>query len=152
MVANVALMIFIFTSHNKQRPPGGTPADYLTKELALNDEQQKKLHSLAREHHRQAEDIKENIKDARHNLFELLKQPGNDSTANAAADSVSTQLKKLDLLTFEHFKEVRAMLTIEQQKKFDDIIEDVLRMIAAPQGPPGNRRMPPPGDHMPPGQ
>jgi Spy/CpxP family protein refolding chaperone len=151
MAANVVLMIFIFTSHNKQRPPGGTPADYLTKELALNNDQQKKLLSLARDHHRQAEDIKENIKEARHKLFELLKHPENDSAGNAAADSVAAGLKKLDLLTFEHFKEVRAMLTPAQQNKFDDIIEDVLRMIAAPQGPPpGNRRMPPTDDHMPP--
>lgn len=152
MAANVVLMIFIFTSHNKQRPPGGAPADYLIKELALNEDQQNKLRSMAREHHRQAEDIKENIKDVRHQLFELLKHPENDSAGNAAADSVAANLKKLDLLTFQHFKEVRSMLTPEQQKKFDDIIEDVLRMIAAPQGPPpGNRRTPPP-DHMPPGQ
>ena len=73
----------------------------------------------------------------------------------AAADNVAKNLEQLDLLTFDHFKEVRTICTPAQQKKFDEIIEEVLQMIASGplRGRPGmnnGERMPPPGDHMPP--
>ena len=89
-------------------------------------------------------------------LFKLLQQPDvNDSTKKAAADNVAKNLERLDLLTFEHFKEVRAMCTPGQQKKFDEIIENVLQMIASGPppgrpGPNGRDHMPPPDDHIPP--
>ena len=153
MIANVAVLATIWVMHNKQRPQRGTPADYLVKELGLNDEQENKLQALAKEHHEQSEKIKQQIKAARHDLFKLLQQPDvNDSAKKIAADNVARKLEQLDLLTFDHFKQVRAICTPQQQKKFDEIIEDVLRMIATGQpGPPqGNDRLPPPGDHMPP--
>lgn len=152
MIANVAVLATIWVMHNKQRPQRGTPAEYLVKELGLNDEQQNKLRALAKDHHEQSEKIKEQIIDARHDLFKLLQQPEvNDSAKKTAADNVATELEQLDLLTFDHFKQVRAICTPQQQKKFDEIIEDVLRMIATgPPGPQDNDHLPPPGDHIPP--
>jgi protein CpxP len=153
MIANVAVLATIWIMHNNSRPQRGTPADYLVKELGLNDEQQNKLHALAKEHHEQSEKIKEQIKNARHDLFKLLQQPEiNDSAKKTAADNVAKNLEQLDLLTFDHFKEVRTICTPQQQKKFDEIIEDVLQMIASapPRPQPGNDRRPPRDDHMPP--
>lgn len=154
MIANVAVLATIWIMHNKQKPQRGTPSDYLVKELGLNDEQQNKLHALAKQHHEQSEQIKEQIKNARHDLFKLLQQPNvDDSAKKIAADNVAKNLEQLDLLTFDHFKQVRAICNPQQQKKFDEIIEDVLQMIASgpPSGPPqGNDHMPPPGDRRPP--
>ena len=154
MIANVAVLTTIWLLHTKQRPQRGTPADYLVKELALNTDQQNRLHELAKEHHRQSQEIRGQIKDARHDLFKLLQQPNvSDSIKKAAADNVAKNLEQLDLLTFNHFQQVRALCTPRQQKKFDEIIEDVLEMIATgpPPGPhgrgPGDRM---PEDHMPP--
>lgn len=160
MIVNVAVLIALILSHHKPVDHRGTPADYLIKELGLNAEQQKRLKGLADQHHQQAETIMVKIKDARDSLFGLLQQPTiSDSTKNAAADNVAKNLEQLDLLTFDHFKQVRAICTPDQQKKFDKIIQDVLRMIAegAPQGhrPPPPRgfehnRRPPEEDRMPP--
>ena len=156
VIANIAVLATIWLTHNKQRPERGTPADYLVKELGLNNEQQNKLRSLAEQHHERSLNIREQIKEARHDLFKLLKEPGvDDSTKKAAADNVAKNLEQLDLLTFDHFKEVRTICTPAQQKKFDEIIEEVLQMIASGplRGRPGmnnGERMPPPGDHMPP--
>src|SRR6478735_3521171 len=81
VVVNIAVLVTIWLTHHKQRPNKGTPADYLVKELGLNNEQQSKLRSLAQEHHEQSLDLREKIKEARHDLFKLLKEPGvNDST------------------------------------------------------------------------
>lgn len=139
MVANVALMATIWLRQAPHRPERGSPADYLVKELGLNAQQQAKLRGLAEQHHKQSEEIREQIKEARHNLFGLLAEPGvNDSMKKAAADEVARHLEELDLLTFDHFQQVRAICDPQQQKKFDEIIEEVLRMIA--NGPPPRLR------------
>ena len=155
VIANVAVLATIWLTHSKQRPNRGTPADYLVKELGLNKEQEDKLRSLGKEHHEQSLRIREQIKEARHNLFQQLKQSTvNDSAKIIAADNVAKNLKQLDLLTFDHFRQVRAICTPEQQKKFDEIIEEVLQMIATGprpgRGPNNGERMPPPGDRPPP--
>ena len=152
IIANVAILATIWYMHHKQVTHQGTPADYLVKELSLNDEQKNKLHELAAEHHQQAQKISQQIKNARDSFFSLMKQPNiSDSIKKAASGKIANYLEQLELLTFDHFQQVRAICTPEQQKKFDDILQEVLRMVAPPgdhHGPEG----PPPGDgeHMPP--
>lgn len=158
IIANVAVLATILIMHNKQGHQRGTPADYLVKELDLNEDQQNKLHTLAKEHHEQSEKIKEQIKKSRENFFNLISQSKNDSSKNIDSlrltflSETTTKLRELEQLTFDHFKQIRAICTPQQQKKFDEIIEDVLQMIASgpPQGPQGNDHMPPPGDRRPP--
>lgn len=143
MIANTAVLVVLWRSHHRQGENRGTPAEYLIKELALNNDQQQKLKALADQHHQESERIRGQIKDARDSLFGLLQQANvSDSIKNAAANNVARNLAELDLLTFNHFQQVRAICTSEQQKKFDEIIQDVLRMFAA--GPPRGVRPPPP--------
>ena len=56
----------------------------------------------------------------------------------------AAQQARLDILPFEHFKKVRALCTTEQQIKFDQIIEQVMQMLAPPQNPGGQAGLPPP--------
>ena len=147
IIANIAVITMFWLSHNQKPPrPAGTPAEFLTKELGLNEQQQQQLHQLANKHHMESEKIRGKIKDARDHLFDLLKQTNvTDSSKQQAAASVADNLKQLELLTFEHFQQVRALCNPEQQKKFDQVINQVLQMIGGrPAGPPNG---PPPGEH-----
>lgn len=154
IIANVAILTTIWYMHHRDVVHRGTPADYLVKELGLNEEQKNKLHELASEHHHQAQQINEQIKNARDSFFSLLKQPNvTDSTKKTAADNIAKHLEQLELLTFDHFQQARNICTSEQQKKFDEILQDVLRMIGGPpQGqrpegpPPHDGNGPPPPD------
>lgn len=147
VIINVAVLIIIWSTLHK-RPERPRPSDYLIKELGLSNEQQKKFLSLAGEHRRQAQKIREQVKEKRHDLFKLLEQPNiDDSSKKAAAAGVAKNLEELDLLTFDHFQQLRAICTPGQQKKFDEIIEEVLQMIAS--GPPPGRP-PHDGGHRPP--
>ena len=157
LIINITILSAIWIMNHKQDQQKGSPADYLIKELALNTQQQKQLKALARAHHEQSEKIREKIKEARHDLFMQLRQPDvNDNSGKAAADSAAKYLEQLDLLTFDHFKHVRAICEPQQQKKFDEIIEDVLRMISSGPPPGKNRlneqRMPPLEEHTPPSE
>jgi Spy/CpxP family protein refolding chaperone len=119
------------------------------KELKLDAKQQEQFEALVKEHRQAAERLREKTKQAKEQLFDLLKQPAaSDSIKQAAAKAVSVTTEELDLLTLNHFQKVRAICNAEQQQKFDDIINDVVRMMGQPRPPmgPGNHPQgPPPG-------
>lgn len=150
MILNIALLAAIWLTNSKQKQRRETPADFLIKELGLNNEQQRAFRSLAAKHRQQADKLREQVKEARRDLFNLLEHPAvDDSSKKAAAATAAKNLEQLDLLTFDHFKEVRALCTPAQQLKFDEIIEEVLRMMAAgpPRGDTNNHMRPPPPGH-----
>lgn len=134
MIANVALLAttWYFHHHGPQRPNG--PAEYLAKELRLSKQQKDQLHVLASQHHRQALQIQADIKNARDSFFNLLSQTHiTDSLKQQAAARIANRLEALELLTFDHFQQVRTLCNGEQQKKFDEIIHHVLEIMGPPR-------------------
>jgi periplasmic protein CpxP/Spy len=144
LVANAAT-IAMFWLNKKQHPlqPKGSAKEFLIKELKLDTAQQAQLEVLVKEHRQAAEQIREKIKNAKESFFDLLKQANvTDSVKQAATRNVSSYTEELDLLTLNHFQKIRILCNAEQQKKFDEIIHDITRMMAQPPGRPGG---PPPG-------
>lgn len=152
LVANASTIAFFWINRGHRPPqPKGAPQEFLSKELGLDTKQQAELEVLVKEHRSAAEQIRPKIREAKEALFELIKQPGTtDSAKQAAARAVSIQAEALDLLTFNHFQKIRNLCTPEQQKKFDAIIQDVIRMIGQQRPPMGPRNgmqgPPPPGE------
>ena len=152
LVANAASIAMFWLSRDKKPPaPKGTPQEFLVKELKLDTKQQEQFDVLRKEHRKAADQLREKIKGAKESFFDLLKQ-GNvtDSAKKSAAKNVSTYTEELDILTLDHFQKVRALCTADQQKKFDEIIQQVTRMMGAPRpphgpgGPPRDGPPPPP--------
>jgi periplasmic protein CpxP/Spy len=169
VLANIATITVFWLG--KGRPPlspKGSPTDYLVKELGFDAKQKEAFLGLVQAHRTQAESLRQQVKTAKDNFFKLLQQPGiTDSGKMAAAKNISQASEQLDLITFDHFKKVRALCNADQQKKFDSIIQDVMHMVGGPgqgaagmhgprlQGPPPDDREgepPPPGreDGLPP--
>ncbi len=143
--------------HHSPPNGGGGAAKFLIKELAFDSTQQQAYLALVAQHQQAVRDIREQVKDAKENYFNLLA----DSTASgekikAAIDKATTMEEQIDIKTFEHFKQVRALCNSEQKKKFDAIIKEVVGMMGTEkhQGPPppsgqkaeggGMHRPPPP--------
>jgi len=148
LVANAASIAMFWLSRGKNPPaPKGTPQEFLVKELKLDAKQREQLDILRKEHRKAADQLREKIKEAKESFFDLLKQANvTDSLKQSAAKNVSTYTEELDLLTLDHFQKIRALCTAEQQKRFDEIIQQVTRMMGAPRPPPGG----PPHDGPPP--
>lgn len=153
LVANAAT-IAMFWFNKKQHPPQpkGSPKEFLIKELKLDSAQKVQLEVLVNEHRQAAEQIREKIKQAKDSLFELIKEPGaTDSAKQAAAAACSRLTEQLDLLTLNHFQKIRTLCNTEQQKTFDNIIQNVTRMMGQPQPPGRPGGGPPPGGPHPEG-
>jgi hypothetical protein len=151
LLANAATLITFWVARRQHPPPfKGTAADFLIKELNLDSAQQKNYLGLINEHRLAVEQLRDQLKKAKDNFFDLLKQPNTpDSIKIAYAKNISQYTEKIDLLTIDHFNKVRNICRPGQQVKFDSIIQQVVQMMGPPKPPPpGNR--PPPPDQMPP--
>lgn len=145
VLVNIATLVFLWNGHSapegRMPPPGerGPAAafKFLSQELGLSDEQQKKLENMGVEHHREAEKIDNLSRPLHHRFFSLLGK--NDSVLMMQlADSMAWCQKQRELMTYRHFSEIRNICNAEQQKHFDEIVHDALRIMAPPRpGGPG---------------
>lgn len=146
----VTLTAFWWTRKAHQpeaRPPQGGAIAYLVKTLQLDSVQQEQLRSLRDEHRSQSQEIRRKNREAKEVFFNLLQKEGiTEAEINQAAAISARYDAELSKITFDHFKKIRVICTPEQQQQFDEIIHDVLRMMAGPQGPPPHDSRSP-GEH-----
>lgn len=127
-------------NHNSSNGPD--LFEYLSKELSLSKQQENAYRDLRNEHREGSRRLRESIREAKDSLFDMLGQTNIPEEVILQQSNKAASLSaKLDTLTFHHFQKVRAMCTPDQQKRFDGVIRDALRMM----GP--QRHGPPPGQH-----
>ena len=148
LIANAATIAMFWLGKPKRPPaPQGSAIDFLIKELNLDAKQQEQYKKLADEHRQAAEKIRQQVKEAKDSLFDLIKDPAvSDSVKQARAAIAGKKIEQIDLLTLNHFQQVRQLCNTEQQKKFDMIIQQVTAMMGQPRPPmgPGGPQGPPP--------
>lgn len=140
--------LFLGKQHGpgKFPPPGGRVGNLLMEQLQFTGEQKKSFEQLRYDHRTAMNKLDEQNKDLLVAYLELLK----DESVNAATkDSLEKQMAAIQTqkadITLNHFKQVKQLLTPEQQKRFNDLIPDLIEVVAPAkqQGPPGP---PPPGN------
>lgn len=124
-------------------------ASFIINELKLDSTQQQIFKTLREEHHEKTMQLRDELKESKDAIFNLLNnEKANDTIVKKAVAASAVIEQQLDLITFEHFKKLRAICTAEQKKKFDEIIQQALHMQGGqrPQGPPDKNFRPPPRD------
>ncbi len=137
VVANITTLAFYWIGHFKYQKEN-SPKEFLSKNLNFSKSQKNAYFKLAKEHNESAKIIRDQVKDDKESLFQLLKSDTiNDSVRNDKALKVSMSIQALDILTFEHFRKVRALCTQEQKPQFDELIQKMVNAVNQIQkGPP----------------
>ena len=87
--------------------------------------------ALAAHEAAEIEEIQKGDRKLHDSFFDLLNQNDPDSAViDSMASLIASNRKQIELLTFQHFSEIRKVCTEEQKQKFDVIINDALRMMA----------------------
>ena len=140
LALNTTLLVLLLTRHHGPPfPPGGHPGprDFIIHELKMDAKQEEAYDVLIKAHRAAVDDIQNEIRLERDSLVALLGKATIDQFAvKFLTDKIGRDQSKLEIITFQHFTEVRKICTPEQQKKFDDIIREALRMMGPPP-PPG---------------
>lgn len=145
LLVNSTVLVFMWLHRRGggRQEPGGNAKEYLVKQLALNEQQQKQYETLRSGHFASMQRINDETKNLRDHFFDNISTPVADSALiNSLSKKISEEEIQRQELTLYHFRKLRSILNKDQQQKFDVIIKDVLRMMGRPPGPP-NRQGPP---------
>lgn len=140
VILNILMLIQNFMKqpqkHNGMMPPHEGPSTRIKEDLGLTDEQMKTFEVLKTEHQQVMRNFHEQGRDLRDRYFDLLKSDIVDTVAKAELEKrISENQIQIEQITFDHFKKVRELCDGEQKKKFDDVIQHILRGMRH-QGPP----------------
>ena len=135
LIINIGSISFMWLHHPPPPPMHERDAlHFMIHELNLSDSQQSQFEKLKNAHHEMMDKLQEDGRGFHNRYFDLLHSAADSVTVAQMADSISSNQKQIELITFYHFKNVRAILTADQQKKFDELIGDALSRIAPPPG------------------
>ena len=134
LLINIGTLSFLWINrppHDGPPPRGGDVTEFLSHELKFNDEQQQQLRNLVDVNRKEMDALRNANRELHDNYFGMLAAADVDtSRVSVMADSITALQNKIELMTFYHFRKVRAICNKEQQKKYDTIINDALRMMA----------------------
>ncbi len=138
LLINISTLAFMWMHKGPHGmpPPRQEIGDFLIRELNFTETQRKQFVKMRDEHRSSVRNLREQSRELHDDFFDLLASSSTDSIkVNQLADSITFNQKQIELSTFYHFQKVRGICTTEQQKKFDEVINDALRMMAPPPPP-----------------
>jgi len=163
LVANAVTILFFWINRpERMQGPKGSPREFLVNALELDSSQLDAFQALIEKHQASARPLKKEIRTAKENLFQLLKQPVIPGPEKMkAVQAITLNIQALELLNLDHFQQLRALCNEKQKKKFDGLLDQLAGLMATPSNADGHRPPPsgeghpppPPGEgHPPPGE
>jgi protein CpxP len=144
LLNGITLFILYHThlANNRGHHGDKGPAEYIISRLKLDDPQQRQFEVLRDQHQDLARKSREEEEILHDVYFSLLKTDNPDKIkVDSVANLIGEQRKKMAAVTFEHFRQLRAICHDDQKKLFDNTIDEIARMVAGdPDGPPPPRR------------
>ena len=130
------LLLFV-----NMKQPGGRVRDrvrqgmseVLEKKAGFTPQQLKAYQELREQHWAKMKPLLGDMRAAKDSFYRLLYQPSvADSTLSRVAAAIGVRQQAIDMQTFRHFQQVRALCTPEQRPKLDSLIHQVVSRTGAP--------------------
>jgi Spy/CpxP family protein refolding chaperone len=133
MIINIITLVIFWIGKINKAP---IPKSIMAKELHLNDQQRKQLYALIDEHRKESRSLKDKIRTAKNELFDLAKDSiANENKKRIAIDKTSKYIGQLDSLTLNHFQKIRSICNDDQKKLFDELLKKMAVAIGGSEIP-----------------
>ena len=139
---NITLIVILILGRPENRPGGGDPGKFIVGELKLTTEQESEFNKLRNAHHDSIMKLQDEGRKLSKSLFEGLKTTSAEKITDSISAKIAENQKRIEMVTYRHFEEVKKICSAEQKLIFDDIIMDVIRNIENPNGPEGHANRP----------
>jgi periplasmic protein CpxP/Spy len=128
---NIITLSYMWFRDQRPFPPKGHDAGLmLTKELGLTEKQRSQFEEMKERHHEKVDSLRSLDRRLHKSYFDMLeKVPLDTYRIDAMSKEMGAIRAEIERTTFFHFAEVRAICDPAQQKKFDNIIQDVLKQM-----------------------
>jgi Spy/CpxP family protein refolding chaperone len=143
--AGTATKVMMSSEHPPAAKPGEDPVEnFICGELKFTDAQCAQYRRMHEGFRDSMETLQQHDRDLHDSFFALSTAANADpARVRAMADSLAANQVQIELRTFYHFQNIKAICTPEQAKEFDRVIHEALRMMAPhqpqglrPEGPP----------------
>ena len=131
-LCNICLLLVMWIKpHSLFGPPHKEmPRDFVIRNLKFTDDQVKKYDALISNHRHAMDQARDEANNYRRQLFENLSQQGKFNTdADSLARLIGNDQRQIEIITYNHFVQVRAICTDTQKTEFDKIIVEVTKMM-----------------------
>lgn len=145
LVTNIITLSIYWSMKTPDRPKSGQSdgdrqrrmGQFMVNELKLDKEQEVVYWNLRDSMLSRQKPLMDSIRNTKKRFFDLLKEPApQDSVLQVKADEIGVLQKQLDLITFQHFQQVRALCNPDQVLKFDTVVKEIVnRMTGAWRNP-----------------
>jgi Spy/CpxP family protein refolding chaperone len=116
---------------------------FMVNELKLDKEQEAVYWKLRDTLVNQQRPVMDSIRVTKQRFFALLQDPSpSDAVLKANMDEIGELQKKLDLITFQHFQQVRALCKPEQVLKMDTVVKEIVNRMTGSWRSPGKNGAP----------
>ena len=147
ILLNLGTLTFLWISRPRpgQAAHRGRSEEFLIRELALTPKQQDEFGKLRDMHSEKLRMLQEQDRKLHDRFFDALFLPATDTLAlDIISDSISDIRKQMELLTFEHFSQLRQVLTERQKVRFHQVFRQALERVMPMPLPPAPPPPPPP--------
>lgn len=165
VILNVSTLTMLWVQHYRNKaysklpPPRRGPEKiqrFLERELSLSPEQARRFRKLRQDLASKGIKIQNQVHQLKSEIMEELFAPDFDrSKVNHFASDIGKKQAKLEILVFDHFQDLKKVLSPDQRKKFQLLVHDLLIMIKEssqprPDSTPLRHKGPPPDrNHLP---
>jgi periplasmic protein CpxP/Spy len=140
LLTNVAVLVYFLAQKKNEKNASSNPdrdrngvAEMLQKEVGFNEEQATKYKEMKEKQRGKIRPMYDEMRKAKDSLFRLLSYPEtSDSVLNKMAEGIAQKQKAIDLETFNHFKRVRVLCTVDQLPKYDTMVLQMFRKMGRP--------------------
>ena len=140
-------LLWFGRSRTEHAQDPGESAKFLIHELTLTPGQQDEFGKLRDEHRQRLAILQERDRRLHDRFFEAIFLPAPDTLAAIIlSDSIAAVRRQMELLTFDHFMQLRLLLNEEQKNKFHGVFRQALEHAMPLPDPP----LPPPPPPPPP--
>jgi protein CpxP len=138
LLTNIAtLSIYWYKKPNHEGQPGREPGNrekrmgqFMVDQMKFDASQEASYWTLRDSMITIQRPVIDSIRNAKQGFFDLLNQPdATDSALIARSNEIADLQKKLDLATFRHFQNVRALCRPDQLEKFDTVIKEIVNRM-----------------------
>lgn len=132
VILNLVLIGFIVNStfDKRDRNRKGSDdrrAEYIAKKLGFSDSQKETYDSLNTLYRAETDALQRSVNDMRREVFSLSRSGNSSAIADSLTKEIGDLVSKMELRTYNHIINVRALCTPEQLETLDSLIQEMIK-------------------------
>ncbi len=133
ILINLVTLFFFFTAHKHPGKPGKTD---LVDHIGITGQNRDKIIQLQEKHFADKDALIQRSRNLHEHLFRSFSDSQKDSADIAGIiDDIVENQRETEQMTFDHFKEIHALCSPEQQRELQKLLQEVLKRAGGPPLP-----------------